>query len=89
MVEDDGAQAAWLESKRLLTNPQRHIDTLRHLLAEDDDALLLYDYDLISDPQTVAILRAQQREAGQRRRRLRRLARLHRGTANPQRRGRQ
>ncbi|MEE1939779.1 hypothetical protein V1L54_10240 [Streptomyces sp. TRM 70361] len=74
MPEDDGGLTAWLESKRLLVSPERRIDTLRGLLAEDDDALLLHDYDLISDPQTVAIVRAQQRAAGQRRRRLRRLA---------------
>ncbi|MFE2355858.1 hypothetical protein [Streptomyces parvulus] len=74
MPEDDGGLKAWLESKRLLTNPERHLDTLRRLLVEDDDALLLYDYDLISDPQTVSIVKAQQRAAGQRRRRLRRLA---------------
>ncbi|MFF4966270.1 hypothetical protein [Streptomyces sp. NPDC001037] len=74
MLEDDGGLAAWLDSKRLLTSPERHIDTLRCLLAEDDDALLMHDYDLMSDPQTVAIVRAQQRAAGQRRRRLRRLA---------------
>lgn len=74
MLEDDGGLAAWLESKRLLTSPERHIATLRCLLAEDDDALLMHNYDLLSDPQTVAILRAQQRAAGQRRRRLRRLA---------------
>lgn len=77
MLEDDGGLAAWLESKRLLTSPERHIDTLRCLLAEDD-ALLMHDYDLIGDPQTVAIVRAQQRAAGQRRRRLRRLATLRR-----------
>ncbi|WP_327190053.1 hypothetical protein [Streptomyces xinghaiensis] len=74
MLENEGGLTAWLESKRLLTNPERRIDTLRRLLAEDDDALLLYDYDLISNPQTVAIVRAQQRAAGQRHRRLRRLA---------------
>ncbi|MCX5089980.1 hypothetical protein ACFV8Z_21300 [Streptomyces sp. NPDC059837] len=74
MLEHDGGLAAWLESKRLLAGPERHIDTLRRLLAEDDDALLMHDYDLISDPQTAAIVRAQQRAAGQRRRRLRRLA---------------
>ncbi|WP_250399638.1 hypothetical protein [Streptomyces cellostaticus] len=73
MLNSDGGLAAWLESKRLLTSPERHIDTLRCLLAADDDALLMYDYDLISDPQTVAIVKAQQRAAGQRRRRLRRL----------------
>ncbi|MET8582811.1 hypothetical protein ABZX39_18285 [Streptomyces collinus] len=66
MLEADGGLAAWLESKRLLTSPERHIDTLRCLLAEDDDALLLHDHDLISDPQTVAIVRAQQSAAGQR-----------------------
>ncbi|MGW9493898.1 hypothetical protein ACWG5P_05785 [Streptomyces prasinus] len=88
MLEDDGGRAAWLESKRLLTSPERRIDTLRRLLAEDVDALLLYDYDLISDPQTVAIVRAQQRAAGQRRRRLRRLATRHRGTTNPRHPGR-
>ncbi|MDX2594211.1 hypothetical protein PV343_18450 [Streptomyces sp. WI03-4A] len=74
MLEEDGGLAAWLESKRLLTSPEHHIDTLRCLLAEHDDALLLCDYDLISDPQTVAIVKAQQRAAGQRRRKLRRLA---------------
>ncbi|MGW4289363.1 hypothetical protein ACWEIK_20830 [Streptomyces sp. NPDC004673] len=74
MSEDDGGLAAWLESKRFLTNPERHIDTLRCLLAEDDNELLMHDYDLISDPQTVTIVRAQQRAAGQRRRRLQRLA---------------
>jgi hypothetical protein len=74
VLEHDGGLVAWLESKRLLTSPKHHIDTLRCLLAEDDDALLMHDYDLISDPQTVAIVRAQQRAAGQRRRRLRRLA---------------
>ncbi|HZG04173.1 MAG TPA: hypothetical protein VE546_11465 [Streptomyces sp.] len=74
MLEDDGGLAAWLESKRLLVSPERRIDTLRRLLAEDDDPLLMHDYDLISDPQTVAVVRAQQRAAGQRRRRLRRLA---------------
>jgi hypothetical protein len=88
VLEDDGGRAAWLESKRLLTSPKRHIVTLRRLLAEDEDALLLYDYDLISDPQTVAIVRAQQRAAGQRHRRLRRLATRDRGTTNPRRRGR-
>ncbi|WP_206283011.1 hypothetical protein [Streptomyces chilikensis] len=88
MLEDDGGLAAWLESKRLLTSPERHIDTLRRLLTKDDDALLLYDYELISDPQTVAIVRAQQRAAGQRRRRLRRLATRHRSTTKPQRCGR-
>ncbi|GGS01035.1 hypothetical protein GCM10010269_45010 [Streptomyces humidus] len=70
----DGGLAAWLESKRPLTRPERHIDTMRCLLAEDDDALLLHEYDLTSDPQTVAVVRAQRRAAGQRRRRLRRLA---------------
>ncbi|MBT2368137.1 hypothetical protein J7E88_23160 [Streptomyces sp. ISL-10] len=74
MLQDNDCQAAWLESKRLLVSPERHIDTLRCLLAEDDDALLMYDYDLVSDPQTVAIVRAQQRAGGQRRRRLKRLA---------------
>lgn len=71
---DDGGLAAWLESKRLLVSPERHIDTLRHLLTEDDDPLLVCDYDLISDPQAVAIVEAQQRAAGQRHRRPRRLA---------------
>ncbi|MFE3497582.1 hypothetical protein [Streptomyces sp. NPDC059175] len=80
MLEDDGGLAAWLESKRLLTSPERNIDTLRCLLAKDDDALLMYDYDLISDPQTVSVMRAQQRAAGQRRRRLRRLAARRRST---------
>ncbi|MFD9405106.1 hypothetical protein ACFWA4_40625 [Streptomyces sp. NPDC060011] len=74
MQEDDGGLAAWLESKRLLTSRERHLDTPRRLLVEDDDALLLCDYDLISDPQTVSIVKAQQRAAGQRRRRLRRMA---------------
>ncbi|MFH9645064.1 hypothetical protein ACH4MU_09475 [Streptomyces albidoflavus] len=78
MLEDDGGRTAWLESKRLLASPERNIDRLRCLLAEDDDALLMYDYDLISEPQTVAIVRAQQRAAGQRRRRLRRLERRQR-----------
>ncbi|MEU6626052.1 hypothetical protein ABZ926_35530 [Streptomyces litmocidini] len=59
MLEDDGGLAAWLEPKRLLTSPDRHIGTLRYLLAGDDDALLMHDYDLISDPQTVAIVKAQ------------------------------
>ncbi|WP_175541618.1 hypothetical protein [Streptomyces aidingensis] len=43
-------------------------------MANEDDPLLMHDYDLISDPQTVAIVRAQQRAAGQRRRRLKRVA---------------
>lgn len=51
-------------------------------------SLLPCDYDLISDPQTVAIVRAQQSATGQRRRRLRRPATHHRGIADPQRRGR-
>jgi hypothetical protein len=73
VLEDDGGLAAWLETKRLPVRPERHIDTLRSLLTQDDDALLMYDYDLVSDPQTVAVVRAQQRAAGQRHRRLRRL----------------
>lgn len=56
--EDDGGLAAWLESKRLLVLPERHIENLRRLIAEDEDVLLMYDYDLTSDPQTVAVVRA-------------------------------
>ncbi|MDH6703192.1 hypothetical protein P3T26_007710 [Streptomyces sp. MAA16] len=29
----------WLESKRLLTSPERHIDTLRCLLTQDNNAV--------------------------------------------------
>ncbi|GGP74357.1 hypothetical protein ACWDY7_23230 [Streptomyces calvus] len=74
VLEEDCGLAPWLESKRLLVRPERHIDTLRSLLTQDDDALLLYDYDLVSDPQAAAVVRAQQRAAEQRHRRLRQLA---------------
>ncbi|MER6116065.1 hypothetical protein [Streptomyces sp. NPDC001743] len=73
MLQDNSCQAAWLESKRLLVSPEHHIDALQRLLTDVEDALLMYDYDLVSDPQTVAIVRAQQRAGGQRRRRLKRL----------------
>ncbi|PAZ13842.1 hypothetical protein CLM62_20295 [Streptomyces sp. SA15] len=82
MTEDDGGRGCWMESKRCLVNPKRHIAALRELIAEDDDELLLYDYDLISDPQTVKIVRAQQQAAGQRNRRLKRLTARQRHAAD-------
>ena len=69
---DDGL-TGWLEERRLMASPRRRIEVLRLLLVEDDDPLLVYDYDEISDPKVFAIERLQQRAAGQRHRRLRRL----------------
>ncbi|MCX4827619.1 MULTISPECIES: hypothetical protein [unclassified Streptomyces] len=84
MAENDGGRAAWLESKRRLVNPERHIAALRELIAEDDNELLLYDYDLVSDPRDARMVRAQQRAAGQRNRRLKRLAARERHAAQQQ-----
>jgi len=74
MISEHGAKVAWLESKRLLASPRLHIGTLQRLIADDDDPLLLADYDDVSDPTAVAILRTQQRAAGQHRRQWRRRA---------------
>ncbi|MFC4608964.1 hypothetical protein ACFO9E_14230 [Streptomyces maoxianensis] len=70
-----GNLAHWYESKRLMVYPRTDIESLRRLIPVDDDPLLLAVYDDVSDPQSLAIASAQQSKAGQRRRRLRRLAR--------------
>jgi hypothetical protein len=73
-----GELSDWYESKRLMVNPLTHIDTLRLLILEDDDPLLLADHDEITDPRSLTVASAQQRRGGQRRRRLERLTRAGR-----------
>ncbi len=77
-AEGDGGLAAWMESRRLSAGPRHTAEMLRRKEPEDDPLEQYYDehaYDSVTDPQTFAVVRAQQRAAGQRHRRLRRLAR--------------
>jgi cytosine/adenosine deaminase-related metal-dependent hydrolase len=68
-----GELSDWYEAKRLMVNPHTHIDTLRLLIREDDDPLLLAVYDEITDPRSLALASARQSRGGQRRRRLKRM----------------